>query len=82
MGPSPWLELGSAGLRATWKQNMLRILGMLDAGAIHPINGPKTESPNNALTLMLGYHRIFGKFQIDFESTGRAFSVQNWFDRA
>ena len=50
---------------------------MLDAGAIHPINGPKTESPNNALTLMLGYHRIFGKFQIDFESTGRAFSVQN-----
>ncbi|KAJ6120021.1 hypothetical protein N7523_004301 [Penicillium sp. IBT 18751x] len=52
------------------KKIALRILHMFDPGIIHLINGPKIDSPMNALTLMLDYHRLFGEFQIYFERTG------------
>lgn len=43
---------------------------MFDPGVIHLIDGPKIDSPLNALTLSLDYHRLFGEFQIYFEPTG------------
>lgn len=43
---------------------------MFDPGVIHLIDGPKIDSPINALTLTLDYHRMFGEFQIYFEPTG------------
>nr|XP_001390780.2 hypothetical protein ANI_1_264044 [Aspergillus niger CBS 513.88]XP_001395751.2 hypothetical protein ANI_1_824104 [Aspergillus niger CBS 513.88] len=52
------------------KKNVLRILDMFDPGVIHLIDGPKIDSPINALTLTLDYHRMFGEFQIYFEPTG------------
>ncbi|KAJ5853193.1 hypothetical protein N7534_005736 [Penicillium rubens] len=52
------------------KKNALRILDMFDPGIIHLIDGPKIDSPMNALTLTLDYHRLFGEFKIYFERTG------------
>ncbi|KAJ5971713.1 uncharacterized protein N7479_001631 [Penicillium vulpinum] len=52
------------------KKNALRILDMFDPGIIHLIDGPKIDSPMNALTLTLDYHRLFGEFKIYFEPTG------------
>ncbi|KAJ5998514.1 hypothetical protein N7451_006324 [Penicillium sp. IBT 35674x] len=52
------------------KKNVLQILDMFDPGIIHLIDGPKIDSPANALTLTLDYHRLFGEFQIYFERTG------------
>ncbi|KAA8642979.1 HNH endonuclease signature motif containing protein [Aspergillus tanneri] len=52
------------------KKNVLRILDMFDPGVIHLIDGPKIDSPLNAVTLTLDYHRLFGEFQIYFEPTG------------
>lgn len=43
---------------------------MFDPGIGHLIDGPKIDSPINALTLTLDYHRLFGEFQIYFERTG------------
>lgn len=43
---------------------------MFDPGIGHLIDGPKIDSPINALTLTLDYHRLFGEFQIYFEPTG------------
>lgn len=43
---------------------------MFDPGIIHLIEYPKIDSPMNALTLTLDYHRLFGEFQIYFEPTG------------
>lgn len=43
---------------------------MFDPGIGHLIDGPKIDSPLNALTLTYSYHRFFGTFQICFESTG------------
>ncbi|KAJ5798999.1 uncharacterized protein N7503_006504 [Penicillium pulvis] len=40
------------------KKNVLRILDMFDPGIGHLINGLKIDSPLNALTLTLDYHRI------------------------
>ncbi|KAJ5201644.1 uncharacterized protein N7498_006307 [Penicillium cinerascens] len=56
--------------RSDLKKNALRILDMFDPGIIHLIDGPKIDSPMNALTLTLDYHRLFGEFQIYFERTG------------
>ncbi|KAJ5677682.1 uncharacterized protein N7477_003315 [Penicillium maclennaniae] len=53
-----------------FKKNALRILDMFDPGIIYLIDGPKIDSPTNALTLTLDYHRLFGEFQIYFERTG------------
>ncbi|KAJ5542992.1 hypothetical protein N7535_005416 [Penicillium sp. DV-2018c] len=55
---------------AIQRKNALRILDMFDPGIIHLIDGPKIDSPMNALTLTLDYHRLFGEFQIYFERTG------------
>ncbi|KAJ5405891.1 hypothetical protein N7465_007175 [Penicillium sp. CMV-2018d] len=52
------------------KKNALRILDMFDPGIIHLIDGPKIDSPMNAFTLTLDYHRLFGEFKIYFEHTG------------
>ncbi|KAJ5742628.1 uncharacterized protein N7511_011360, partial [Penicillium nucicola] len=52
------------------KKNVLRILDMFDPGIGHLIDGPKIDSPSNAITLTLDYHRLFGEFQIYFQSTG------------
>jgi hypothetical protein len=52
------------------KKNVLRILDMFDPGIGHLIDGPKIDSPSNALTLTLDYHRLFGEFQIYFQRTG------------
>ncbi|CAG8139265.1 unnamed protein product [Penicillium olsonii] len=52
------------------KKNALRILDMFDPGIIHLLDGPKIDSPMNALTLTLDYHRLFGEFQVYFERTG------------
>ena len=43
---------------------------MFDPGIIYLINGPKIDSPINAFTLTLDYHRLFGEFKIYFEHTG------------
>lgn len=43
---------------------------MFDPGIGHLIDGPKIDSPLNALTLTLDYHRLFGEFQIYFQHTG------------
>ncbi|KGO73856.1 hypothetical protein PITC_035720 [Penicillium italicum] len=51
------------------KKNALRILDMFDPGIIHLIDGPKIDSPMNALTLTLDYNRLFGEFKIYFERT-------------
>ena len=53
-----------------FKKKALRILDMFDPGIIHLIDGPKIDSPMNALTLTLDYHRQFGEFKIYFEHTG------------
>ncbi|KAJ5854906.1 hypothetical protein N7534_007449 [Penicillium rubens] len=45
------------------KKIALRILDIFDPGIIHLIDGPKIDSPINALTLTLDYHRLFGDFQ-------------------
>ncbi|KAJ5674365.1 uncharacterized protein N7477_004299 [Penicillium maclennaniae] len=58
------------------KKNALRILDMFDPGIIHLINGPKIDSPMNALTLTLDYHRLFGEFQIYFERTGTRYQYR------
>ena len=42
---------------------------MFDPGIGHLIDGPKIDSPINALTLTLDYHRLFGEFEIFFERT-------------
>ncbi|KAJ6103658.1 hypothetical protein N7486_003880, partial [Penicillium sp. IBT 16267x] len=42
------------------KKNVLRILDMFDPGINHLIDGLKIDSPINALTLTLDYHRLFG----------------------
>ncbi|KAJ5938322.1 hypothetical protein N7466_001456 [Penicillium verhagenii] len=52
------------------KKDVLQILDMFDPGIIHLIDGPNIDSPTNALTLTLDYHRLFGEFQIYFERTG------------
>ncbi|GAA5232735.1 hypothetical protein GCM10025794_32340 [Massilia kyonggiensis] len=41
---------------------MLRILDMFDPGITHLKDGPKIDSPLNALTLMLECHRFFEEF--------------------
>lgn len=51
---------------------------MFDPGIGHLIDGPKIDSPINALTLTLDYHRLFGEFQIYFEPTG--IRHQYWID--
>ncbi|OJD14934.1 hypothetical protein ACJ73_09027 [Blastomyces percursus] len=51
------------------KKNVLRILNMFDPGIIHLIDGPKIDSPLNALTLTHDHHRAFGEFRIYFEPT-------------
>ncbi|RAL06504.1 HNH endonuclease signature motif containing protein [Aspergillus homomorphus CBS 101889] len=53
------------------KMNVLRILDMFDPGLSHRIDGPNIDSPTNALTLTLDYHRLFGEFQLLFEPTGK-----------
>ncbi|KAE8384180.1 hypothetical protein BDV23DRAFT_189479 [Aspergillus alliaceus] len=53
------------------KRSVLRILDMFDPGITHLIDGPNIDSPSNALTLTLENHRLFGEFQIYFESTDR-----------
>ncbi|EAW13473.1 HNH endonuclease signature motif containing protein [Aspergillus clavatus NRRL 1] len=55
------------------KKNVLRILDMFDPGITHLIDGPKIDSPLNALTLTLECHRLFGEFQIYFEPTGKPY---------
>ncbi|KAJ5950264.1 uncharacterized protein N7479_008677 [Penicillium vulpinum] len=52
------------------KKNVLRVLDMFEAGIGHLIDGPKIDTPMNALTLTLDNHRFFGEFQIFFEPTG------------
>lgn len=37
---------------------------------MHLLDGPKIDSPMNAITLTLDHHRSFGQFQIYFEPTG------------
>ncbi|KMU89561.1 hypothetical protein CIHG_07368 [Coccidioides immitis H538.4] len=58
------------------KKNVLWILDMFNSGIIYLIHGPKINSPLNALTLMLDNHQLFGKFQIYFEPTGRAYEYR------
>ncbi|KAJ5533925.1 hypothetical protein N7527_000179 [Penicillium freii] len=52
------------------KKNALRILDIFDPRIIHLIDRPKIDSPINAFTLTLDYHRLFGEFKIYFEHTG------------
>lgn len=49
---------------------------MFDPGIIHLIDGPKIDSPLNALTLTIEFHRLFGEFQIYFEPTGRPYEYK------
>lgn len=49
---------------------------MFDPGIIHLIEYPKIDSPMNALTLTLDYHRLFGEFQIYFEPTGMPYEYR------
>ncbi|KMU89309.1 hypothetical protein CIHG_06982 [Coccidioides immitis H538.4] len=58
------------------KKNVLRILDMFDPGIIHLIDGPKIDSPMNALTLTYDHHRSFGEFQIYFEPTGKPYEYR------
>lgn len=44
---------------------------MFDPGIGYLIDGPKVDSPVNAVTLTLEYHRLFGGFQVYFEPTGQ-----------
>jgi hypothetical protein len=55
---------------------VLRILDMFDPGITHLIDGPKIDSPLNALTLTLECHRLFGEFQIYFEPTGKPYEYR------
>lgn len=43
---------------------------MFEPGISHRLDASKINSPMNALTLTLDYHRLFGEFQICFERTG------------
>lgn len=43
---------------------------MFEPGLSHSLDGPKIDSPMNALTLTLDYHRLLDEFQICFEWTG------------
>ncbi|KAF3027049.1 hypothetical protein E8E15_007699 [Penicillium rubens] len=45
-------------------------IDIFDPGIIHLVDGPKIDSPMNALTLTLDYHRLFGEFKIYFKPTG------------
>ncbi|KAL2382611.1 hypothetical protein RJ035_006036 [Blastomyces gilchristii] len=58
------------------KKNVLRILNMFDSGIIHLIDGPKIDSPLNALTLTHDHHRSFGEFQIYFEPTSKPYEYR------
>ena len=49
---------------------------MFDPGIIHLIDGPKIDSPLNALTLTHDHHRAFGEFQIYFEPTGTPYQYR------
>ncbi|KAI7972198.1 hypothetical protein EIK77_001187 [Talaromyces pinophilus] len=69
------ISAGDAEL-ADSKKNVLRILDMFDPGTIHLIDGPKIDSPLNALTLTIEFHRLFGEFQIYFEPTGRPYEYK------
>ncbi|EFE41037.1 conserved hypothetical protein [Trichophyton verrucosum HKI 0517] len=58
------------------KKNVLRILDMFDPGIIHLIDGPKIDSPLNALTLTYDHHREFGEFKIYFEPTSTQYQYR------
>ncbi|OAL75678.1 hypothetical protein A7D00_1278 [Trichophyton violaceum] len=58
------------------KKNALRILDMFDPGIIHLIDGPKIDSPLNALTLTHGHHRAFGEFKLYFEPTSAQYQYR------
>ncbi|OAL62626.1 hypothetical protein A7C99_5008 [Trichophyton rubrum] len=58
------------------KKNVLRILDMFDPGIIHLIDGPKIDSPLNALTLTHDHHREFGEFKIYFEPTSTQYQYR------
>ncbi|KAJ5254038.1 hypothetical protein N7524_011218 [Penicillium chrysogenum] len=51
------------------KKKALRILDIFDPRIIYLVNRPEIDSPINALTLTLDYHRLFGEFKIYFEPT-------------
>ncbi|EZF75418.1 hypothetical protein H105_03005 [Trichophyton soudanense CBS 452.61] len=58
------------------KKIVLRILDMFDPGITHFIDGPKIDSPSNALTLTIDNHRLFGEFKIYLEPTGGAYEYR------
>lgn len=58
------------------KKIALKILDMFDPGIVHLIEYPRIDSPLNALTLTLDYHRLFGEFQIYFEPTGEPYQYR------
>lgn len=49
---------------------------MFDPGIGHLVDGPKIDSPSNALTLTLDFHRLFGEFQIYTERTGMPYQYR------
>jgi hypothetical protein len=49
---------------------------MFDSGITHLIDGPKIDSPLNALILMLDYHWLFGEFQLYFEPMGSPYEYK------
>lgn len=69
-------SISLTGNEADSKKNVLRILDMFDPGITHFIDGPKIDSPSNALTLTLDNHRLFGEFKIYFEPTGGAYEYR------
>ncbi|EER37830.1 conserved hypothetical protein [Histoplasma capsulatum H143] len=63
-------------LESDSKKNALQILNMFDSGVIHLIDGPKINSPLNALTLTHDHHQSFREFQIYFEPTSRPYEYR------
>lgn len=49
---------------------------MFDPGIIHLIDGPKIDTPLNALTLTYGHHRASGEFKIYFEPTSTQYQYR------
>nr|KMM70092.1 hypothetical protein CPAG_06404 [Coccidioides posadasii RMSCC 3488] len=49
------------------KKMTLMILNMLDCDVIHLIEGTHIDSPRNAISLTIDFHKYFGNFDIYFE---------------
>lgn len=52
------------------KKTALAILNMFDDGVVHLIEGSDVDRTRNAITLIMEFHQLFGRFEVYFEPHG------------